>query len=68
MKGVEMTGVISMIHPIEKSLTALIIGGVLERYPRLKIVPAENDVAWIPFLLYRIDKYAARGLPPLSFR
>jgi predicted TIM-barrel fold metal-dependent hydrolase len=63
MKGVEfMTGVISMIHPIERSLTALIIGGVLERYPRLKIVSAENDVAWIPFFLYRIDKYAARGI------
>ena len=63
MKGVEfMTGVISMIHPIERSLTALIIGGVFERFPRLKIVSAENDVAWIPFFLYRIDKYAGRGL------
>ena len=63
MKGVEfMTGVISMIHPIERSLTALIIGGVFERFPRLKIVSAENDVAWIPFFLYRIDKYAGRGI------
>jgi uncharacterized protein len=67
MKGVEfMTGVISMIHPIERSLTALIIGGVLERYPRLKIVSAENDVAWIPFFLYRIDKYALRGISTLK--
>jgi len=63
MKGVAfMTGVISMIHPIERSLTALIIGGVFERFPRLQIVSAENDVAWIPFFLYRIDKYAGRGL------
>jgi predicted TIM-barrel fold metal-dependent hydrolase len=62
MKGLEfITGVISMIHPIERSLTALIFGGVFERFPRLKIVSAENDVAWIPFFMYRIDKYGARG-------
>jgi predicted TIM-barrel fold metal-dependent hydrolase len=63
MRGVEfMTGVISMIHPIERTLTSMVIGGVFERFPRLKIVSAENDVAWIPFFLFRIDKYAARGL------
>jgi len=62
MKGLEfITGVISMIHPIERSLTALIFGGVFERFPRLKIVSAENDVAWIPFFMYRVDKYGARG-------
>ena len=55
-----------MIHPIERSLTALIIGGVLERYPRLKIVSAENDVAWIPFFLYRIDNTRRGVSPPLS--
>jgi uncharacterized protein len=67
MKGVEfMTGVISMIHPIERSLTSLVIGGVFERFPRLKIVSAENDVAWIPFFLFRIDKYAARGIQSIK--
>ena len=67
MKGVEfMTGIISMVHPIERSLTAFVIGGVFERFPRLKIVSAENDVAWLPFFLYRIDKYAARGLATLT--
>ncbi len=63
MQGVEfMTGLISMVHPIERSLTAFVIGGVFERFPRLKIVSAENDVGWLPFFLYRIDKYAASGL------
>jgi predicted TIM-barrel fold metal-dependent hydrolase len=62
LRGIErMIGVVSMVHPIERSLTALIFGGVLERYPRLKIVSAENDVAWIPFFLFRIDKYVSRG-------
>jgi predicted TIM-barrel fold metal-dependent hydrolase len=63
MKGVElMTGVISMVHPIERSLTAFIFGGVLDRFPRLRIVSAENDVAWMAFFLFRIDKYVGRGL------
>src|ERR1700751_3549650 len=67
MKGVEfMTGVISMIHPIERSLTSLVISGVFDRFPRLKIVSAENDVAWIPFFLFRIDKYAARGIQTIK--
>ena len=44
----------------------MIIGGVLERYPRLQIVSAEHDVAWISFFLYRIDKYAARGVSTIK--
>ena len=55
-----------MVHPIERSLTAFVIGGVFERFPRLKIVSAENDVAWLPFFLYRIDKYAARGIATIK--
>ena len=63
MKGVQfMTGIISMVHPIERSLTAFVFGGVFQRFPRLKIVSVENDVAWLPSFLYRIPKYAARGL------
>src|SRR2546423_12874914 len=39
MKGVEfMTGVISMINAIERSLSTLIIGDILERFTRLKTV------------------------------
>jgi len=62
MRGIEfMAGLISMVHPIERSLTSMVFGGVFERFPRLKIVSAENDVAWIPFYLFRIDKYGSRG-------
>jgi predicted TIM-barrel fold metal-dependent hydrolase len=42
-------------HPIERSLTDLIVGGVLERFPRLRIVSAENDVGWIGHYLQRLD-------------
>jgi predicted TIM-barrel fold metal-dependent hydrolase len=38
----------------------LIFSGVLERFPRLKFVSAENDVAWAPHLVERADKYYRR--------
>jgi predicted TIM-barrel fold metal-dependent hydrolase len=33
----------------------LIVGGVFERHPQLRIVSAENDVSWLPHLLFRMD-------------
>ena len=44
----------------QHSLCSLIFGGVLERFPQLKIVSAENDIAWVPHLLERADKYYRR--------
>ena len=43
------------------ALTQIIASGVLERYPRLKIVLVENEVSWLPFVLSQWDKYCARG-------
>src|SRR5215831_2448703 len=45
----------NVIHEIQRSLTAIIMGGVLERFPNLKIVSAENDVGWIPHYMFRLD-------------
>ena len=33
----------------------LIYGGVLEKFPKLKIVSAENDVGWMAYFMYRLD-------------
>ena len=46
-----------MYFPIEvqRSLTTLICSGVLERFPQLKLVSAENDIGWIPHFLQRLD-------------
>jgi predicted TIM-barrel fold metal-dependent hydrolase len=35
--------------------------GVLDRYPKLKLVLVENEVSWIPFVISQWDKYIARG-------
>ncbi len=43
------------IHEVQDSLADIIQSGVLERFPRLKIVSAENDTGWLPHFMYRLD-------------
>lgn len=43
------------LHEVQDSLADIIQSGVLERFPRLKIVSAENDTGWIPHFMYRLD-------------
>jgi hypothetical protein len=49
-KGNLARQVATLHHEIERSLAVFVLKGVLERFPGLKIVSAENDVAWIPYL------------------
>ncbi len=37
------------------SLTDFLFAGVLDRFPRLKLLYAEAQIGWIPYLLERID-------------
>ena len=46
---------IHVIHVVEQCITRLVYGGVLERFPTLKIVSAENDVGWFPNWVHRLD-------------
>jgi predicted TIM-barrel fold metal-dependent hydrolase len=50
-----MKGYPGLHHSVERSLTGIIFAGVLERFPRLKLVSVENDIGWIPHFLQRID-------------
>jgi len=43
------------LHEIQCTFIDIILGGVLERFPQLKIVSAENDTGWLPHFLYRLD-------------
>src|SRR4029077_7193277 len=36
-------------------LMAMIYGGVLERFPRLRVVLGEAGIGWIPYILWRMD-------------
>jgi len=42
-------------HQIERSLSVLVYGGVFEKFPKLRIVSAENDVGWMAYFMYRLD-------------
>jgi predicted TIM-barrel fold metal-dependent hydrolase len=45
----------NLIHEVQRSLSTIIFGGVLQRFPRLRIVSAENDTGWLPHFMYRAD-------------
>ena len=36
------------------------MGRVFERFPKLKIVSAENDTGWLPHFMYRLDHTCER--------
>jgi predicted TIM-barrel fold metal-dependent hydrolase len=44
------------IREIEDALFDMMFYGVLERYPKLKIVSVENEIGWMPFWLGQCDK------------
>ena len=45
------------IHSIQQTLCSLIFGRVLERFPRLQVVSAENDSGWVAHFMYRLDHF-----------
>lgn len=47
-------------NEVQRTFLTLIFSGVLERFPRLKVVSAEADIAWVPHLFERADKYFRR--------
>ena len=50
----------------ERTLAYLICSGVLERFPRLKFITAENGIDWIPPSLVRLDRAMSSGTRSLQ--
>ena len=42
-------------HEVQRTFATLLFGGVLERFPELILVSAENDIGWIAHFLARAD-------------
>ena len=61
---------LNLIQEVQRSLGDIVLGGVLERYPQLKIVAAECDSGWLPHFMQRMDhareKFAAKMNVPLK--
>ena len=49
-----------MIHEVQRSISQLVLGGVLERFPRLQIVGAECEIGWLPHWVQRMDHADAK--------
>lgn len=58
------------VHETQTSLASFLMGGVLERFPNLRLVSTENDIGWLPYFLHRLDHNHGLGvmpnLPPLK--
>jgi predicted TIM-barrel fold metal-dependent hydrolase len=50
-----MSNYVFLADGIRRSFADLIYGGVLERFPGLRLVSAENDVGWIAHFAQRLD-------------
>jgi len=65
-------GYMNLIHEVQRSLTDIIFGGVMMRFPKIRIVSAENDSGWIAHYMYRMDhafdKFSAMMSEPLEMK
>ncbi len=67
-------------NPVElmSAVACMTAGGVLERFPRLRVAFLEGNCSWLPWLLWRLDEYwemckggeaaTLRALPSEYFR
>ena len=53
-------------HEVQRSIAHLIISGVFERFPKLRVVSAENGTDWIPWYIHRLSRMTQRTLFPTT--
>ncbi|HLZ72369.1 MAG TPA: amidohydrolase family protein [Dehalococcoidia bacterium] len=51
-----ITSYMNLPRIITTTIMEMIVGGVLERHPRLKLVSAENDIGWLANAFRRLDQ------------
>jgi predicted TIM-barrel fold metal-dependent hydrolase len=61
----------SIVRPFEvqRTLGMLILSGVMERFPNLRFVSAENGSDWLPWFIGRVKRARSGSYPtPLSLK
>ena len=53
-----MMGFMQVVRDVQDVIGRMLLGGVFERHPGLKIVSAEADAGWMPHWSYRLDHAA----------
>ncbi len=66
-RGPAMNRFLNIMRGCQDVMGTLVLGGVFERHPELKVVCAEADAGWVPHYMYRMDHAYKRHrywLPP----
>lgn len=62
-RGNKINGFLNIIRGVQDVLGLFVLGGVFERFPKLKFIAAEADAGWLPHYAYRMDHaYNRHGL------
>jgi len=59
-RGPKMNSFLSIVRGCQDIMGLLVLGGVFERHPQLKVVCVEADAGWVPHFMYRMDHAYAR--------
>jgi predicted TIM-barrel fold metal-dependent hydrolase len=54
-RGPAMNGFLAIIRGCQDIIGMLVLGGVFERHPKLRVVCVEADAGWVPHYMYRMD-------------
>jgi predicted TIM-barrel fold metal-dependent hydrolase len=60
LEHIELSVNIKLLYA-SNALLQIVGSGVLDRFPKLKLVLVENEISWLPFVISQWDKYIARG-------
>lgn len=66
-RGPKMNSFLSIVRGCQDIMGMLVLGGVFERHPDLRVVCVEADAGWVPHFMYRMDHAYNRHrywLPP----
>lgn len=66
-RGPVMNSFLSVIRGCQDIMGTMVLGGVFERVPELRVVCVEADAGWVPHYMYRMDhayKRHRNWLPP----
>jgi predicted TIM-barrel fold metal-dependent hydrolase len=66
-RGPRMNAFLSVVRGCQDIMGMLVLGGVFERHPKLRVVCVEADAGWVPHFMYRMDhafKRHRNWLPP----
>ncbi len=66
-RGPLMNNFLTIVRGCQDIMGTLVLGGVFERHPALRVVCVEADAGWVPHYMYRLDhayKRHRNWLPP----